>query len=395
MPTTTLHRTPFSWLNYILLGYYGYLQASLGAVVPFIRKELHLNLTQTGWHFTAFALGMVIAGLTADALSRRFGKRSLFWGGGAGMALATFVLTQAATLLISVLACFFMGLMGTFLMIMIQSLLNSFFDEHAPQALTEANIVASTFASIVPLMVGLSLWLQLGWEFALYLAILFWFITWFRNRHKPFPATIPERTADDNEQRPRLPRIFWIYLAIIFFSVSIEWSVIFWSAIFMETVHLIDADLAATLVTILFIGVIISRFVFSRLMQRYSLSKLFPLTLALLLTGLPLFCFGMNPVIVIIGLFLIGLGMGNLFPLGLSMASRIGYLTPDLTSAKVALTGGSAILIMPQVLAVLGDSLGIFKAFLIIFLMVFALIILHLITIYRPGSSVSALIKEN
>ncbi|WP_151758625.1 hypothetical protein [Dictyobacter vulcani] len=68
-------RTRFTWLAYIALGGFAFLQASPGPIVPFLHTEMHLNYTVDSLHMSAIALGMIIAGLTGNLLVRR-------WGGG-------------------------------------------------------------------------------------------------------------------------------------------------------------------------------------------------------------------------------------------------------------------------------------------------------------------------
>jgi hypothetical protein len=36
-------RTPSTWLAYLLVGYFMYVQASLGPVIPFLREDLSLG----------------------------------------------------------------------------------------------------------------------------------------------------------------------------------------------------------------------------------------------------------------------------------------------------------------------------------------------------------------
>lgn len=71
-------RTPLTWLAYGLLGYYyyGYLVNSLSLALPFLRAEFNLSHTVASLHFSAFALGVVIAGLTGDRVTRRLGHGS-------------------------------------------------------------------------------------------------------------------------------------------------------------------------------------------------------------------------------------------------------------------------------------------------------------------------------
>ena len=68
-------RDLFTWLAYLMLGYYAYLQASLGPLMPFLSTELSLNYTISGLHFSAYALGMTLAGLSGERAAQRWGRR--------------------------------------------------------------------------------------------------------------------------------------------------------------------------------------------------------------------------------------------------------------------------------------------------------------------------------
>jgi hypothetical protein len=48
--TTLFVRTRFTWLAYILLGYYSYMQSSVGPLMPFLSTELHISYTVEGLH---------------------------------------------------------------------------------------------------------------------------------------------------------------------------------------------------------------------------------------------------------------------------------------------------------------------------------------------------------
>ena len=65
-------RNDFTWLAYVMLAYFAYLQASFGPLMPFLRAELHLSYTIGSLHVSAFALGMVLAGLLGDRLAHRW-----------------------------------------------------------------------------------------------------------------------------------------------------------------------------------------------------------------------------------------------------------------------------------------------------------------------------------
>jgi hypothetical protein len=52
-------RERLTWASYWMLGYFAFLQAILGPLMPFIRGELRLSHLIASLHFSAFALGAV------------------------------------------------------------------------------------------------------------------------------------------------------------------------------------------------------------------------------------------------------------------------------------------------------------------------------------------------
>ncbi len=72
-------RDRVTWMAYAMLAWFAYLQAAPGLVVPHLRDELDIGYGVGGLHVAAFATGSILAGLTAGALERRFGRRALLW----------------------------------------------------------------------------------------------------------------------------------------------------------------------------------------------------------------------------------------------------------------------------------------------------------------------------
>ncbi len=64
----TFHRDRFTWLAYLALACYGYFLNVLGPITPFLKEELQLNYTLSGFHFTAFAIGILLIGLGGHLL---------------------------------------------------------------------------------------------------------------------------------------------------------------------------------------------------------------------------------------------------------------------------------------------------------------------------------------
>lgn len=373
--TNPFVRTRFTLSAYILLGFYAYMQTSLGPIMPFVRQDLSLNYTVTGLHITGFALGMVIAGITGARFAERVGRRGLFWAGGLGMCVGGTLLCLAHIVIMTILGAFLMGWLGTYLLVLIQSTLADAHLENSAIALTESNIIASIFAAISPVVVGFGASTDVTWRLAIFAGFILWFSIFALNRRVQLPIAQNDNT--DDEATRTLPRLFWLYWIVIFLCVAMEWCVLFWSADFLDKVIGLPTEQAATITSVFLVAMIIGRVLGSRLTYRYSPQNLLWVAIGLIGIGFPMFWVAQVTFINIVGLFIIGLGIANLFPLGLSIASRVGRHASDLASSRISLSAGLAILIIPQVLGSTADLVGIFNAFAIvpIFLVLLAIML--------------------
>ena len=338
--------------------------------MPFLRAELNLSYTLSGLHFSAFALGMILAGLWTDAVSARFGRAITYWGGGLGMALAALLFAAGRRIEITLLAACLMSSLGTMLVIMIQSTLSEQHGLWRARSLTEANLAAGIASGIAPIMVGLSVSTAIGWRGALVLAILLWLLIYL-GAHRfgiriPIAAVPPRNEDPTISPRQRLPRRFWLIWVVTVCCVSIEWCVIYWGATFLEESVGLSRELAASAMGIYFLGGIFARFTGSQLTRRYDAAGLLIGALFLSALAFPLFWLGGSMALSLIGLFILGLGASNLFPFALVVALAVGASTVDRASARISFGSGTAALITPQLLGSLADSVGIARAFSVI-----------------------------
>lgn len=362
----TFRRDRFTWLAYLLLAYFAYMQASLGPLMPFVRSELGLSYTLGGLHLSAFAAGMIAAGMSAASLATRFGRRVIFWGGAAGMALGALILMIGQHPLATIGGALVMGALGTLLLVMIQATLSDHHGALRATALTESNILAMLCAGLSPLMVGLFQRTALGWRGALLAGIAAGVIIALLNRH----VTIPSRLHDPGQQRTgRLPLPFWAFWIVLILSVAMEWSLVGWSADFLHSVVGLDAADAAVLVSVFFLGAVLGRAANSRWTLNTPVQKLLLTMLAVVAVGFPIFWLAPQPAIAVVGLGITGFGVGSLFPLGLSMALAIAADQADAASGWVSLGSGLAILVAPFTLGWLADRLDLGSAFAIVALL--------------------------
>ncbi|MFN2222727.1 MAG: MFS transporter [Chloroflexota bacterium] len=364
-PTTSFSRDRFTWLAYLMLAYFAFYQSSIGPIMPFLRDELNLTYTVGGYHFSAFALGAFLAGLSGERFAKRFGRRKVFWGGAVGMTAGALWLVLADQVSQTIAAALLMGFLGTLLLVIIQASLSDHHGNSRAIALTESNVGASMAAGLAPLLIGAATRLGFGWRAAILAGVLALIALGLRYRQQPIPEA--PITVVENEGRPRqLPRLYWAYWLVMTLGVAIEWSLVFWGADFLNSVVGLSRTNAVTLMSVFFLAMVSGRFAGSRLTRRMPAANLLLLALAVALLGFLLYWLAVIPAANVIGLFVAGLGVANLFPLTLSVATSVAAEQANRASARMSMGGGLAVLIVPLVLGWTADRIGLKDAFAIV-----------------------------
>jgi fucose permease len=366
-------------MTYALVGYFAFMETVLGPIMPFLRTELDLDYTTASLHFSAFAFGAVLLGLFGDRLSGRWGRLASLWGG-------AFAMTAGAVFLISVPspwgtvpAAFAMGLCGALVLVTSQALLSDRHGEYGAVAVTESNVTASACSIAAPLLVGASAALGLGWRAALavpaaalvLLAAVFLF--------KPPNLTQGATKEDEPAGGSGLSARYWALWALVALGVASEWCVAYWGADFLADGTGLNRPAAATSLTAFFAAMLLGRIASSRLARTLPPTVLLAANLGLALVGFPLFWFSPGSILTLAGLSITGLGIGGVYPLGVSAAIASVPENSDAAAARLAIGGGGAILVAPLVLGALADRIGIATAFGIVIPMLLAALSLALI----------------
>ena len=375
-------RDRLTWLAYGMLAYFAYLEASLGSVLPFIRAELHLDYALVAWHFSVFGAGMIVAGLTADQLIRRFGRANAFWGGGIGMAFGSLLLILGQQPWMTLLGALIMGLPGTLLLVTIQSILADRHREQQGIALTEANLGASIGAGLSALCVGGLAQLGLGWRGGLIVPILALVALAVVGKRERVNSKLlnNEETVAPGEQRQEVRRplsfIFWVNWLAVVLLVSVEWCMTYWAASFLQSKLHIDAGSAATLLAFYLLSTIGGRLIGSRLTRVVTGPLLLFIAIGVTLLGFLSFWLATAPLLVIGGLLFAGIGSANLWPQSIAQAFAIAPKQADQASASVSFAAGIAICAAPLLLGTLANITSLSIAYGIVpFLLLLALVV--------------------
>jgi fucose permease len=382
-------RDSATWMTYGLVGFFAFMETVLGPIMPFLRRELDLGYAAASLHFSAFALGAVLLGFFGDRIVGRWGRRAALWGGAFGMAAGALLLILGQSAWGTVPATFAMGICGALLIVTSQAVLSDRHGEYSAVALTESNVTASACAIIAPLLVGASAASGLGWRAALVVPAVA--LVLLAARYFSQPLDLPPNAAENDApaDAPTLPPLYWAFWVLVALGVASEWCVGYWGADFLADGTGLTRPAAATSLTAYFAAMLAGRVVSSRLARTLPLAILLAATLFLALFGFPLFWLSPGTLLALAGLFVTGLGIGGVYPLGVSAAIASAPGNTDAAAARLSVGGGGAILMAPFVLGALADRVGISTAFGIVVPMLLAALVLALIAGRRgPQASV-------
>lgn len=359
--TSRFSRDNFTWFIYLTLGYYAYLLNAIGPAMPFLRAELDLSYTLSSAHLSAFAVGILLAGLGSDRLITRFGRRAVFRLGVFGMALSTVLLLVSHHPVLTIGSAFLMGSLGSLLLVIIPAALADHHGNNRAVAITEANVIASLCSVFAPVLLGLFVRTGLGWRgvftvpvlVILLLNLVFWRVTF----------TNPTTPRQSRAAPARLPGLYWLYWTVLVLAVSVEFCIIFWGATFLETQRDFARADAAFAMSLFLGAMLLGRFIGSRLTQWLRSEWIVLGSIGLCLAGFLMHWMAEWPLLTMIGLFLAGLGVANLYPQVLSLAVGTALNQTDIASARASLASGLAILALPLLLGGLADQFGLRYAY--------------------------------
>ena len=358
MVQAEFRRDRLTWVAYVVLAWFAYLQAAPGLVIVHLRDELDLSYSAGGLHVAAFAAGSMVAGVVSARLERALGRRTLFWSAAALMGAGAVGLTAGRVAAVTVGSVLVMGVGGGLLLVTIQAALADRHGERRAVALAEANVAASVAYVVLIGVLSLTAALNAGWRVALLASLVVPALTWWSNRRLAIDAPPPSRMAQG-----RLPGVFWIAAAMLFCMAAAEWCITAWGATFVEDAAGVSTDTAVALMAGYFGGVVVGRTLGSRLARRHDPARLLALALAVTAAGFAVLWPSTGPVQALVGLSLLGLGLGNLFPMGLSVTVGLAPERAALASGRAVVMTSFAVLLAPLTVGTLADATSLTAAF--------------------------------
>jgi predicted MFS family arabinose efflux permease len=364
--TTRPLRDRATWLEYIQLAFWAGFLYAFGATNALLRDEQGTTRSVAGLHGTTLAIGGLIGALLTARVIDRWGRGRVIRVAALGAAVSILIYTVPngalpVTLAGAGLASFF----GTFLLISINAFLLHYQGPAGPTALTEANALASLAGILGPLAIGLGAATFLGWRAGMWvIAIALFVLEILRGRDVDIYGT---KGLTAHEDAPgRLPRRVYWSLALVMCFLGAEFCLTFWGAdLLRERCNFGPAAAAASLGSIT-AGMLVGRLLGARLTHRMPTETILRVSVVFALAAFTLaWSFTWWP-IVILGLFLTGIGIGVDWPLGVARVVRDSGGMTDRASASASIAGSIAIATAPIVLGVLSDRIDFHMAFLLV-----------------------------
>jgi MFS family permease len=336
---------------------------AMGAVVPAMRKDLGISATLANAHVSALAIGMMAMGLIAERLAGRFGRRSAIWFGMIGITLGMVLLALAHTVWLTLpIVLIFIGAIGSLVVALTPAALSDHQAGHRSVALAESSVVSGVLGGVVPIAVGLSQRLGYGWGGASLLPVALLIALALRFGRTPVPEPHAPPVQTDATSPIALDRRFWAFFVTLVFTDSFEFGLIFGAAVLLEYRGMSE-DGASTALSLLFWGMLVGRIVGSRLVRRYDPLRMLRITFLLAMAGTLVHWLSPSLPISIVGLFLAGIGISNLYPLTTSLGLQAAGINSSQAGSRLSLATGTSMLISPLIFGILTDAFDIRVAF--------------------------------
>lgn len=347
-------------LSYAVLGCYTFWLYAFGPAVTLLRDELAFSYTLLGLYSVCWSLGAALAGAGFAWVAGRLTRGALLWSSALGSVFGAALFTLTTGVPATLVGAAVFGLAGTMLLAVIQAILSDRHGSRRDRALTEANIGAGASAVFAPLVLGALAASVLGWRatFALPVAILA--VLYLRYRRQPFPAA---SRSPAGTRAGRLPSACWLFAVLMAVSSAIEFCLVYFGPQMLITTGL-SPTAASTALGCNYLGILIGRLTGAALTR--SPGRAVPLLYAsLVVTAVSFTLFWLTdlPVLAVLGLFLCGVGIANLYPLALALTLDAARGQEDRANARSQLIVGLVAAASPFLLGTFADQHGLLTAF--------------------------------
>ena len=374
----SFQRDRFFWIVAVQTAVVNFYLGGFGPAQTLLRADQGTSLTIAGLHGTAMGLASICAGWANPHVAHRYGRERASWIGLTIFSFGLLIFVLSPPVFLTLPATLLTGF-GTSLVInTMLTKMSHHYGKSAEVAIPQANGIASVGFVIGTALIGTiaivypNLW-RLGLLAALPVALILFIV----GRDKDLEEHIPH---EDGPQSGKLSPAFWISWVGFIACISAEFATSFWAAALLKERVGSSAAVSTVAIVALGIGMGIGRWYGGLVLKNLSLDNQLLSIIALQFFGFLGFWLSHSMVLSLICLFAVGVGISMQFALSSIRLIGLSQGRPDLAIGRASLAAGIAIAGAPFLLGLLGDSFGISRAYIMVFvLIVIAFIIIKLV----------------
>jgi MFS family permease len=336
---------------------------SVGIVLGELRDELGISGVLAAAHGSAFGMGMLVLGAFGSGFVARVGRPNAFWGACAATTVGIVLLCVGHAWPITLTGSSLAGVSCAMLVLLMPGIIADHHGDDRAKAYAAVNAIPGLAGITFSLVIGAVLGAGASWRwpYAL-LTIGFAGSVAVLGRRVVIPASSPQATRILPLFRSR--DIVGPYLHIAH-ATLVEFPVGIWTVVYLKEVGGASSGLAASLGAIWGLCLFASRLALPRIVDvlgPWTRSISFAATAA----GTLLMWAGPSLAMRVLGLTIVGLGAGGLYPLAVDrLYNSAGADTVSL-GFVTAIASGTAVTIGPLLLGVLADVVSLRHALLFV-----------------------------
>lgn len=352
-----------------------------GPAQPLLRADQGTSLAIAGLHGTAMGIASILAGLATPYIAHKYGRTNGGWIGMGFFAVGVALFVTFDAVQITLLAAFIAGFGFSNIINSFVTSMNYHFKKDAPHAIGQANGIASFGYVVGTAIVGLiATYSRDQWRLGVAVALPAGLLLFLTSRKVTRTSVVEESTGP---QGGRLSRAFWIGWFGFIASISLEFATTFWAAALVQDRTGASPAIATVAIMALGAGMGIGRWYGGRWLHRFTIDRQLFIVLAVELFGFMVLWTSHSMLLSLIALFINGLGISMQFPIQSLRMISMSDNRPDLAIGRTSLAAGIAIAGAPFLLGILGDNIGISRAYLMVPVLV---VITALIAKLSPAS---------
>jgi MFS family permease len=361
------------------LGLVGFWLNGIGPALPQLQRDLHVSRGTVAFYPSAFAVGLIVLGVTAPRLTAPGRRHFVFALAVLGLSGGAALLSSAVAPLVSLVGALIMGFSAALLIALVPALVSDVRGTQSAGLLSRANAFSSAAGLAAPLLVAGAVALGIGWAtgflvvpLAGAVVLLFYLRRMRLPDAEPPPAPSAARPSaaanapreDQPDRDEAEPWRSWLSLVL---AVSIEFCMVLWAPSYMHSHLGLRTALAAALAGAFLLGMAVGRASVTPITRvTGSDDRTIGIITGVVVSGFVVFWFAHAPWLATVGMLVVGLGVALMYPLTAARYVATAPAGSTRASARAALGSGVAIGVAPFVLATISDATGLHAAYLLV-----------------------------